>query len=171
MGQYAWLMGDQERYIELSQRALAIAEIQGDFDTRVLATYYLGGAYQTLGDYPRAIDYLRRAERFVKDPFWKAPSSGPISVVARLYLSWSLAEVGDVCRRQHQGRRSTPHRRSSRGDVQPYRSVFRHGPGRSASWELERAIARARTRLGTVPECNLPFWFPRVGSALGFAYT
>jgi hypothetical protein len=58
IGQYAWLMGDQERYIALSQRALAIAEALGDFDTRVRTTYYLGTAYHTLGDYPRVIDYL-----------------------------------------------------------------------------------------------------------------
>src|SRR4030095_352997 len=53
LGQYAWLMGDQERYIELSRRALAIAEALGNFDLRVRATYYLGGVYHALGDYTR----------------------------------------------------------------------------------------------------------------------
>ena len=173
MGQYAWLMGDQERYIELSQRALAIAEIQGDFDTRVLATYYLGGAYHTLGDYPRAMDYLRRAVAFlVKDPFWKAPvSSGPISVVARLYLSWSLAEIGAFAEgstRAEEALRIAEAAEVMFSHIAAYFTIgmvtLRHG-------ELERAIAAFERGLGLCQSANIPFWFPRVGSALGFAYT
>jgi tetratricopeptide (TPR) repeat protein len=173
MGQYAWLMGDQERYIELNQRALAIAEIQGDFDTRVLATYYLGGAYQTLGDYPRAMDYLRRAVAFlVKDPFWKPPaSSGPISVVARLYLSWSLAEVGTFAEGSTRAEEALRIAEAAEVTFARIAAYFAIGLVALRQGELERAIAAFERGLGLCQSANIPFWFPRVGSALGFAYT
>jgi hypothetical protein len=42
------------------------------------------------------VDYLLQVVAFLeRDPFWKvAGSAGLTSVSARLYLSWSLAEVG-----------------------------------------------------------------------------
>ena len=166
-------MGDQERYLELSQRALAIAEPLGNFDLRVRATYYLGGAYHTLGDYPRAMDYLRRAVAFVeREPFWKAPgSSGPTSVNARLYLSWSLAEVGAFAEgsaRAEEALRIAEAAEVTVSRIMAYLAMglvaLRHG-------ELDRAIAALERGLGLCQSANLPFWFPRVGSALGFAYT
>jgi tetratricopeptide (TPR) repeat protein len=37
--------------------------------------------------------------------------------------------------------------------------------------ELERAVTALERGLGLCQSANLPFWFPRVGSSLGFAYT
>jgi class 3 adenylate cyclase/tetratricopeptide (TPR) repeat protein len=173
MGQYAWLMGDQERYIELSQQALAAAETLGNFDLQVRATYYLGTAYHTLGDYPRAMDYLRRAVALVeRDPFWKAPgSSTPNSVNARLYLSWSLAEVGaftEGSARAEEALRIAEAAEATVSRIQAYLAIglvaLRHG-------ELEKAVTALERGLGLCQSANLQFWFPRVGSALGFAYT
>jgi class 3 adenylate cyclase/tetratricopeptide (TPR) repeat protein len=172
MGQYAWLMGDQERYITLSQRALAIAEASGDFDIRVRATYYLGGAYQTLGDYPRAIDYLRQAVAFVaQDPLWTAPgSTGPISVVARLYLCWSLAEVGAFA----DGRATAAEalRIAESADVTFSRIAADFAAGLVALRQgaLDSAIGVLERGLGLCQSAHLLFWFPRVGAALGWAY-
>jgi tetratricopeptide (TPR) repeat protein len=172
MGQYSWLMGDQDRYIELTQRALAIAEALGDFDIRVRATYYLGGAYQTLGDYSQAIDYLRRLVVFLeRAPFWKAPgSSGPTSVVARLYLSWSLAEVGAFA--EGSARAEEALRIAEAAEVTFSRIAAYLALGLVALRQgvLDRAIAMLEQGLGLCQSANIPFWFPRVGSALGFAY-
>jgi class 3 adenylate cyclase/tetratricopeptide (TPR) repeat protein len=173
MGQYAWLMGDQERYLEISQRALAIAEPLGNFDLQVRATYYLGTAYHTLGDYARAMDYLRRAAAFVeREPFWKAPgSSVPNSVNVRLYLSWSLAEVGAFAEgsaRAEEAFRIAEAVEETVSRIMAYLAMglvaLRHG-------ELDRAIGALERGLGLCQSANLQFWFPRVGSALGFAYT
>jgi tetratricopeptide (TPR) repeat protein len=173
MGQYAWLMGDQERYLDISQRALAIAETLGNFGLRVRATYYLGGAYHTLGDYPRAVEYLRQSVALVeKEPFWKAPGSSSLnSINARLYLSWSLAEVGVFAEGStwaEEALRIAEAAESTVSRVMAYLAMglvaLRHGG-------LDRAVTMLERGLGLCQSANLPFWFPRVGSALGFAYT
>jgi class 3 adenylate cyclase/tetratricopeptide (TPR) repeat protein len=173
MGQYAWLMGDQERYIALNQRALAIAEVIEDFDIRVRATYYLGGAYQTLGDYPRAIDYLRQVVAFVaQDPFWKAPgSNGPISVVARLYLSWSLAEVGAFAEGSAIAAEAVRIAEAAEVTFSRIAAYFAAGLVSLRQGELGRAVMMLERGLELCQSANMPFWFPRVGSVLGFAYT
>jgi predicted ATPase len=173
IGQYAWLMGDQERYIAFSQRALVIAEALGDFDTRVRATYYLGGAYQTLGDYPRARDYLQRAVTFLEsDPFWKTSgSSGPTSVVARLYLCWSLAEMGMFAEGHARAAEALRIAEAVQVTFSRIAGCFAIGLVALRQGELGRAIAVLERGLGLCQSDHMPFWFPRVGSALGFAYT
>jgi class 3 adenylate cyclase/tetratricopeptide (TPR) repeat protein len=172
LGQYAWLTGDQERYIASSQRALVIAEALGDFDTRVRATYYLGGAYQTLGDYPRAIDYLQRAVAFLeRDPFWKTSgSNGPTSVVARLYLSWSLAEVGAFGEGHSRAEEALRIAEAAEVTFSRIAGYFAIGMVCLRQGELDRAIVVLEQGLGLCQSASIPFWFPRVGSALGFAY-
>jgi class 3 adenylate cyclase/tetratricopeptide (TPR) repeat protein len=173
MGQYAWLMGDQERYIELSQRALSIADTLENFDLRVRATYYLGGAYHTLGDYPRAMDYLRRGVTFVeREPFWKAVgSSSPISVNMRLYLSWSLAEVGAFVEGSTWAEEALRIAEAAGVTVSRVMAYLAMGLVALRQGGLERAVTALERGLALCQSANLPFWFPRVGSALGFAYS
>jgi tetratricopeptide (TPR) repeat protein len=172
MGQYAWLMGDQERYLELSQRALAIAEALGDFATRVRATYYLGSAYHTQGDYPRAIDYLRQAVAFVeREPFWKAfDSIGVISVNARLYLCWSLAEMGSFAEGSARAEEALRIAEAAEATVSRIQAYFAIGLVALRQGALDRAIAVLERGVGLCQSANIPFWFPRVGSTLGCAY-
>jgi class 3 adenylate cyclase/tetratricopeptide (TPR) repeat protein len=172
-GQYAWLMGDQERYIELSQRALAIAEALGDFDIRVRATYYLGTAYHTLGDYPRAMDYLRQAVAFVeREPFWKgAGSSSLISVNASLYLSWGLAEVGAFAEGSARAAEMLRIAEAAGMTTSRIQADLAMGLVALRQGGMDKAIAVLERGLGLCQSANLPFWFPRVGSALGCAYT
>jgi tetratricopeptide (TPR) repeat protein len=166
-------MGDPERYIALSQRALAIAEALGDFDIRVRATYYLGGAYHTLGDYPRAMDYLRQAVAFVeREPFWKAAgSSSLISVNARLYLSWSLAEVGVFAEGSARAAEALRIAEAAEATVSCLMAYLAMGLVALRQGGMDKAIAVLERGLGLCQSANLPFWFPRVGSALGCAYT
>ena len=172
MGQYAWLMGDQERYLALSQRALAIAEALGDFATRVCATYYLGGAYHTQGDYPRAIDYLRQAVAFVeRDPLWKAfDSIGVISVNARLYLCWSLAEMGAFAEGSARAQEALRIAEAAEATVSRIQAYFAIGLVALRQGVLDRAIAVLERSVGLCQSANIPFWFPRVASTLGYAY-
>jgi tetratricopeptide (TPR) repeat protein len=173
MGQYAWLMGDQERYIELSQRALSIADTLENFDLRVRATYHLGSAYHTLGDYPRAMDYLRRGVTFVeREPFWRAAgSSSPISVNMRLYLSWSLAEVGAFAEGSTWAEEALRIAEAAEVTFSRVMAYLAMGLVALRQGELDRGIAALERGLELCQSANLQFWFPRVGSALGCAYT
>jgi tetratricopeptide (TPR) repeat protein len=97
MGLYNWMRGNQEQFLELNQRTLAIAETLGDFDLQVQSTYYVGVAYHFLGNYPQAMNYFKQVVALLaSNPFW-----GPVgvrisltSVISRAWLVWSFAEVG-----------------------------------------------------------------------------
>jgi tetratricopeptide (TPR) repeat protein len=52
------LIGAYDQAIAAAQRALALATIGRDDVLQALANYQLGGAYQSQGDYHRAIDYF-----------------------------------------------------------------------------------------------------------------
>jgi class 3 adenylate cyclase/tetratricopeptide (TPR) repeat protein len=173
MGQYAWLIGDQERYLDISQRALATAEALGNFDLQVRATYYLGTAYHTVGDYPRAMDYLRRAVALVEsEPFWKAPGSSSLnSVNARVYLSWSLAEVGAFAEGGARAEEAFRIAEAAEATVSRIQAYLAMGLVALRQGGLERAVIALEHGLGLCQSANIPFQFPRVGSALGFAYT
>ena len=172
MGQYSWLMGNQDRYIELTQRALAIAEPLGDFAIQVRAAYYLGTAYQTLGDYPRAIDYLQRVGVFLeKEPFWKVPgSSGLLSVVSRLYLSWSLAEIGALTEGNARAEEALRIANASDFAFSQIAAYFAGGLVALRLGRLDRAMSMLERGLGLCRSATMPFWFPRVGSVLGLVY-
>jgi class 3 adenylate cyclase/tetratricopeptide (TPR) repeat protein len=55
-----WATGDPQRAVEVGQRALALAETLGDTALQAVTHLFLGRAYHGLGDYPRAIDFLRQ---------------------------------------------------------------------------------------------------------------
>ena len=158
-------MGDQERYLALSQRALAIAEALGDFATRVRATYYLGGAYHTQGDYPRAIDYLRQAVAFVKrDPLWKAfDSIGVISVNARLYLCWSLAEMGAFAEGSARAQEALRIAEAAEATVSRIQAYFAIGLVALRQGVLDRAIAVLERSVGLCQSANIPCLVPTRG--------
>ena len=52
--------GDQDRAVETGQRALAIAIASKDFALEVMATFFLGVLYISLGDYRQAVHYYRK---------------------------------------------------------------------------------------------------------------
>jgi tetratricopeptide (TPR) repeat protein len=91
-----WLMGDQDRAIASSQRALALAEALSDGGLRIMATFNLGRAYHDLGDYHRAMEFLRRSAEWLKgdllgERFGQAYLP---SVFSYVWLALCLAEVG-----------------------------------------------------------------------------
>jgi class 3 adenylate cyclase/tetratricopeptide (TPR) repeat protein len=91
-----WLMGDQDRAIASSQRALALAEALSDGGLRIMATFNLGRAYHDLGDYHRAMEFLRRSAEWLEgdllgERFGQAYLP---SVFSYVWLALCLAEVG-----------------------------------------------------------------------------
>src|SRR5262249_26860929 len=54
------VMGVYDQAIAAAQRGLALATTGGDVVLQAVANYYLGAAYQSQGDYRRAIDCCRQ---------------------------------------------------------------------------------------------------------------
>jgi tetratricopeptide (TPR) repeat protein len=90
------LMGDVDRSLVSSQRALDIAESLDDVTLRVTSHLNLGRVYYTLGDYPRAMDALKQNVAFLTGEllYERFGMAGLLSVLCRNWLCWCLAEVG-----------------------------------------------------------------------------
>jgi len=87
---------DYDQAMATGQRALALATDLRDSELEVEFTQRLGFVYHYLGDYRRAVELSRKAmEAVAADPLQHR--FGPLltSVLARVWLVWSLTELGD----------------------------------------------------------------------------
>ncbi|MBI3988891.1 MAG: tetratricopeptide repeat protein, partial [candidate division NC10 bacterium] len=91
------MIGDHDRAVESGQRALAIATALGDFGLQVTANNYLGQAHLALGDYRRAIDFLRRNVASLEGDLTREyfGLAAPPSVMSRTWLVRCLSELGE----------------------------------------------------------------------------
>jgi class 3 adenylate cyclase/tetratricopeptide (TPR) repeat protein len=91
------VMGNYDRAIEVSRRALAIGTTLKDLALQVRTNLNFGRVYWSLGDYRRAMDSLSwnvsyLAGEQLRERFG---GSGIASVLSRAWLAWCLAEVGE----------------------------------------------------------------------------
>jgi class 3 adenylate cyclase/tetratricopeptide (TPR) repeat protein len=95
MSHYFWRIGQLARAVESGELALAVAEAVGDFALQT-TNVNVGLAHYGLGDYPRALECLRRIltaippERAHETFGW----AGMPAVTARAYLAACLTEQG-----------------------------------------------------------------------------
>jgi tetratricopeptide (TPR) repeat protein len=82
------MVGDAQRALAASQRALASGVDLGDIGLQATASFFLGEAYHALGDYGRAIEVLRGSMRLLQGlPRFERFGSGSIAAVASSALS------------------------------------------------------------------------------------
>jgi tetratricopeptide (TPR) repeat protein len=92
-----WWRGDHERAVESCQRDLPVAAEFKNFPFQVMIQFLLGQAYHALGDYPRALDALRRNVVSLEGELLRERFDLPglVSVLSRAWLAWCLAECGE----------------------------------------------------------------------------
>jgi tetratricopeptide (TPR) repeat protein len=97
MDSLLWWRGDHERAIESCQRDLPVAAGFKNFPFQVMIQFLLGQAYHALGDYPRALDLLRRNVVSLEGELLQERFDLPglASVLSRTWLAWCLAECGE----------------------------------------------------------------------------
>src|SRR5262249_6243847 len=85
---------DQERAVACGQRALTLAAASGDFALEMIATFFLGVAYWSGGNYRQAVSYHRKnVEALVGEWLYaRFGEAGIPSVSSRVFLVRSLAE-------------------------------------------------------------------------------
>jgi len=94
---YFFNLGDQNRAIETGQRALTIARANGDFALEIMATFFLGLPYISLGDYQQGAYYHRKNVEALTGAWLHEHFGEPglPSVFCRAFLAWGLAELGE----------------------------------------------------------------------------
>jgi len=96
MTEYFRMEGDYDRAVASGQHALTLAESVSDFGTQVVANFYLGIAYYSLGDLRRAMEVLRKVVTALTGDLTREHfgMTGFPSVLSRTWLAGCLAEVG-----------------------------------------------------------------------------
>ena len=172
----AWWMGDHEHAVRAAQRELAAspAMFGWNFAVEVIANFRLGQAHHSLGQYSRAVDYLRKnVELLVGDLLqdrYHNMAALP-SVLSRVWLALCLAERGEFDEGLALGEEAL--RIAEIGDPGFSFILGCAGLGNVcvAKGDFDRAVAvleRGVSREAGEPRTGA---WPFVASALGAAYT
>jgi class 3 adenylate cyclase/tetratricopeptide (TPR) repeat protein len=172
MAHYFWFIGIPDRALEHGQRGLGIADGLGDFGLQVSTSFYLGLAYDAVGDYRRAADLFRRNISSLEGDLILERFGLPYlpSVLCRGFLAYCVAELGEFAEGISRGEEAIGIAESA---DHPFSLIFalrgighlylRKGDTAKATSVLERALGLCRS-------ANLRVMFPAVASALGSAY-
>jgi tetratricopeptide (TPR) repeat protein len=167
------ITGDQDRAVETGQRALAIAMASEDFALEMVATFFLGCPYLSLGDYRQAVDFHRKSVEtltgvWLHERFGEA---GLVSVLSRTWLDWSLAELGEFTEGIVCGEEAVQIAETTVD--QPCtlsHAYFGVGLPHLRKGDLPQAIALLERGLGVCQAGDAQLLLPWAASLLGYAY-
>jgi len=167
-----YLRGIYDQAIAAGQRALALTTATGDVGLQALTNAYLGRAYESQGDYRRAIAYFGQATAFFdgarhRERFGQVV---PPAVSCRAWLAVCHAELGMFAEGDTLGEEGL---RIAEAVAHPGSLMYafwglgllalRHG-------DLPRALPRLERAMGICHEADLPVYFSWTATALGAAY-
>jgi tetratricopeptide (TPR) repeat protein len=161
-----YFIGAHDQAIAAAQRTLALAAAGGEVALHAPANYWLGPAYQALGDYRQAIDCLRQIghESFGSGVFSEAVGS-------RAWLAVCHAELGTFAQGRALGDEGL---QIAEALAHPASlMIASRGVGLLAlrQGDLPRALPLLERALGICQDADLPFFFPLMAGPLGAAYT
>jgi len=172
MTHYFWLACQPDRAIESGQRALEIAEALGDFPLQIDVNFHLGLAYNSLGDYRRALKCLGRNVAFLQGELVRERfgMSGLPSVFSR---SWSVncfAELGEFAEATAPGEEAVQIAETVDHAFSIIRAYLERGSLYLQKGDSPKAIPLLERGLGVCQARQILFLFPWIASALGHAY-
>ena len=167
-----WEMGDQEHALETGQRVFSLANNLGDFSLQILAHYSLGRVHSALGNYPQAVELLRKNVTLLQGDLSRERFglTGLASVSSSDELSQALAELGEFAEGIIYGEEAI---RIAEAVDHPFsRAMAYWGVGNLYLYkgDLPKAIAVLERGLELCQTLNIPFLLPPVASALGAAF-
>jgi len=92
-----WQAGEHDRAIEHGEKGIALARQADDFSVRVTTMLHLGIAFNARGDFERQVELHRQVATELTGPvaYQHHGMAGFPSVIARGFLTWGLAEMGE----------------------------------------------------------------------------
>jgi class 3 adenylate cyclase/tetratricopeptide (TPR) repeat protein len=169
---YFWWVADHDRAITLGHRDLAIAANFANFEMKVVTNFRLGQAYHSVGNYPQAIDFLRRNVESLEGELLheRFGMAGFPSVFSRSWLAWCLAARGEFAEGFARGEEAV---QLAEAVDHPYSLIiacFGLGALLILKGDLDKAVAVLERGLVVHQMANTPLLFPFVASPLGYAY-
>jgi tetratricopeptide (TPR) repeat protein len=173
MTEYFRLTSDLDHAVESGQRALALATAVGDISLQVIANFSVGSVYYDLGNYRQAMDCLRWNVMFLVGDLIQERfgMTGLPSVLSRVHLSWSLAELGAFAEGVASGEEGG---RIAEAAKHPFSLIWAYaGIGHLylRKGDLLRGIPVLGRGLELCQVWHIPSLFPTMASTVGAAYT
>jgi class 3 adenylate cyclase/tetratricopeptide (TPR) repeat protein len=172
LNSYYGLTGDPELAIRFGQRAAALISESDGPVLSIMTDYYLGAAYNKLGQYSQAINVLKQAIRRLVDDLrhGQIGTAGYPAVTCRGHLVQCLAAMGEFREGVSYGEEGIQIAEEV-GDA----SVLVYVNCSLAflyllKGDLDKAIPILERALTTCRSSNIPVYIPFVSSRLGFAY-
>jgi class 3 adenylate cyclase/tetratricopeptide (TPR) repeat protein len=172
MAEYFRMMSDLDHALESGQRALTLATTLGDVGLQVKANFYLGSVYYDLGDYGRAVECLRWNVTSLDGDLLRERfgMTGLPSVLSRVYLSWSLGQLGVFAEATARGEEGV---RIAEAADHPFSLIWAYaGIGKLYldQGDVHQGIPVLERGLKLCQTWDIPTLVPQVTRALGTAY-
>jgi class 3 adenylate cyclase/tetratricopeptide (TPR) repeat protein len=167
-----WGIGEHERAVELGQPQLAVAAEFKNFPGQITARFCLGQAYHALGDYPRAIDHLRRNVAALDGELLREQFDMPgfASVLARTWLVWCLNERGEFAESRVRAEEAMQMTATGEHPYSLSMACLALGSLTLQQGKLQQAIAVLQRGLSSSQTAHLQELFPLLAAPLGAAY-
>jgi class 3 adenylate cyclase/tetratricopeptide (TPR) repeat protein len=164
--------GEHEQAVTACERAIAMSSTLNDYGLEVVASFFLGLAYNCLGDYPKAVEALGRNLVPLDNPVVRERLGGlglPFAF-SRSSLALALAEHGEFIEAVARGTEAI---QIAEAVGHPYSvTVTYRGMGHLhlTYGNLQQAIVALEHALEICQGVDSPPLFHSVSSALGYAY-
>jgi tetratricopeptide (TPR) repeat protein len=163
---------DYERAIASGERALAIAAALGDVDLQIATHFHLGQAYYFLGDYERAIDFLKKNVTSLEGELHREHFGlhVPASLYSRTFVIAALAELGAFVEGLVHHEEAVRIAESINQPASLVHPSFSAGLLYLRKGDLDKAIAAFERGLELCQAWNIGGWFGNFASYLGYTY-
>jgi tetratricopeptide (TPR) repeat protein len=172
MADYFQLMGDYDRALEAGQRALTLIVALEDVPLQAMTHEHLGVIYYQLGDYRRAIAFLRQSVASLEGE-WLRERCGtevPAAVESRTRLALCLAEVGAFAKGMACGEEALRMAEAVNHPLSLARACYGVGFVALNKGDLHQAIPILERGLVLCQAWDIRDWFLVLAVALGYAY-
>jgi class 3 adenylate cyclase/tetratricopeptide (TPR) repeat protein len=165
------LSGDSERAIASGIQALQHTNAPEHLDLHIVAHYFLGAAYHTVGQYGQAIDVLQRAVRLIGSRKHETfGTTGIVFVICQHWMVRCLAQLGEFTKAIPYGEDAI---KTAVEYDHPYSTVYAYyGLGKlyHIQGEFEKAVSMLHRGLETCRSADIPVLYPLIAASLGSAY-
>jgi class 3 adenylate cyclase/tetratricopeptide (TPR) repeat protein len=171
-GYSVWMLGDFERVVTSSARALTVATSLGDFALEAGANFALALAYYGLGDCGRAAELLERNRALLQGErvYGRFATAGLTSVLSLWLLALCKAQLGAFTDAIAVGKQAVGIAEAQDHKLSVMFANLGLGDAYLVQGNVASAIPALEHGLATCRKWEFPMWTPWLASRLGTAY-